>query len=164
MRSARAVCLLAVVVPFLAAAADAEKVGPPDLFTFASGALPLAFGVTGQATPIGFEQALDLIDGNTVKASVLTQAAPDAGAWFLYELPAPTTFTRLAVPEVHETPSAFQTFFRDVVVAGCFDGEGTLHGTVSGPMLRARGVATRTKTAQASVHLPCPSVPGGAAR
>ncbi|MDP1922830.1 MAG: OmpA family protein [Myxococcales bacterium] len=244
MRSARAVWLLAVV-PFLAAAADGEKVGPPDLFTFASGALPLAFGVTGQATPIGFEQALDLIDGNTVKASVLTQAAPDAGAWFLYELPAPTTFTRLAVPEVHETPSAFQTFFREVVVAGssvgpdagfevlgratlsahgkkgletsltltpeqpavrwvrvelsggldvreakstfhfselvgegtqaeapraegfnggyrlkndsldlqqdgpvvtgCFDGEGTLHGTVSGPMLRARGVATRTK-------------------
>lgn len=219
-----------------------QDAGPAeDLLTFSAGALPVAFGTTG-APAADLEAALSLIDGSPRMVSVLTQAAPDAGVWFVYQLPARTTFTRFTVPDVRETPSAFQTFFRDVVVSGstesadagfvelgratlsptdkgqastltmqtprevrwvkvslsggldvkapkstlhftelvgegtqatparsegfkggfrfrgdaldliqdgpvvkgCFDGEGQLEGTVAGPVLRARGVATRT--------------------
>ena len=49
---------------------------------------------------------------------MLTNAAPDGQLVLVYELPALTTFQRLAVPEVTVEPPAYVTFFREVTVSG----------------------------------------------
>jgi len=53
---------------------------------------------------------------------VVNRATDETDTEFFYELPAPTTFDRLAVPSVLETPSPSQTFTRLVEVYGASQG------------------------------------------
>jgi hypothetical protein len=109
-----------------AAATSEEETRPPriDHLTFARGAFPLAVGGTGASLKAGLEHATAAIDGNSAGFTFVVKAGPDTDTEFLYELPAPTTFDRFAVPSVLETPSPSQTFARDVEVYGSSAGPG----------------------------------------
>ena len=61
---------------------------------------------------------MSAIDGNEGGFVYTTAIDPGSVVEFVYELPALTTFSRLAVPGVYETPSPSQTFARDVEVQG----------------------------------------------
>ncbi|MCC7008004.1 MAG: OmpA family protein [Acidobacteria bacterium] len=122
---------MAVVVICLglsgAAGAQAGRAGAPaadaapdriDYLTFAQGAVPVSIGGTGSKAGAGFEHAVRATDGDPTPFTVVNGASADAETEFVYELPALTTFDRLAVPNVVETPSPSATFTRTVEVHG----------------------------------------------
>jgi outer membrane protein OmpA-like peptidoglycan-associated protein len=88
----------------------------PDLLTLAHGAVPLK--VEGNGRGIGMEQALRFIDGDSGSFTAVNRADDDTVVELIYELPAATRFDRFAVPNVLETPSPSQTFFRQIDVFG----------------------------------------------
>ena len=63
-------------------------------------------------------RAFETYDGFTTPRTLLANADRGAQLELVYELPAPTTFERLAVPEITEVPSAYVTFFREIEVSG----------------------------------------------
>jgi outer membrane protein OmpA-like peptidoglycan-associated protein len=101
----------------------AQEVPRPDLLTLASGAVPLRVGGAGAALGANFTHAVRIVDGNAGGFTVVSRASDQTDTEFVYALPAITTFDRLAVPEVLETPSPAQTFTRLVEV----------HGSAAGP-------------------------------
>ena len=97
-----------------------ESVAPDvDYLTFANGALPLTAKDSQDVLKVTAEQALKLIDGNPI-GFIMTPKPGDADTQvtLVYELPALTVFDRFSVPSVLETPSAFQTFFARLEIAG----------------------------------------------
>jgi outer membrane protein OmpA-like peptidoglycan-associated protein len=95
---------------------------PPDLMSFAQGVLPVSVEMPGTDMRVGMEAAIALIDGNPLKVSMTGKPGGAADAVILtYTLPAPTRFSRFAVPGVVETPSPSQTFFADVMIEGAAD-------------------------------------------
>jgi hypothetical protein len=99
--------------------AATEDVGPPPhLLTFANGAIPIAVGGTGAKHGATLEEAVEAIDGSSTPYAMVRQAPADVVTEVVIELPAATTFTDFAVPRVHEVPSKFTTFTRDVEVLG----------------------------------------------
>lgn len=101
---------------------EQETLAPIDYLTLAQGAIPLRIGGAGAAMGAGMTEALGIIDGNPVKRVFVRNAGRDTDTEFFYELPAPTTFSQFAVPEVRETPSPSQTFARSVEVFGSDSG------------------------------------------
>ncbi len=125
-RTLKAVLLAAILLASLPAVA--QEAVRTDYLTLAQGALPVSWSTTGPKQP-GGDIALKVIDGNPGGFSMIGRAAADTVTEFVFELPALTTFDRLAVPEIHETPSPSQTFSRLVEVYGtaeAADGEYTL--------------------------------------
>lgn len=91
----------------------------PDLMTFAQGVLPVSIDTGGADFRVVMTQAIAMIDGNpTGFVATPRFGTPTDTIQILYQLPAATQFSRFAVPNVLETPSPSQTFFRDVVVLG----------------------------------------------
>lgn len=120
-------CVLACVgtAPGIGPASlTAQSAGTVDLLTLARGAVPVAVGGTGaEATHrVGLEHALLAVDGSRGGFSMVQRATDDTDTEFVYALPAPTVFERLAVPDVFETPSPSQTFVRSVEVLGSAEG------------------------------------------
>lgn len=111
---------LALLVCLTATAhADAPPPTRPDLLTFSNGAIPIAVRGPGAALRVDYEKAVGVIDGNPGGFSLNRKpATPDTWVEFVYALPAATTFDRLAVPSVLETPSPSQTFTRQITVHG----------------------------------------------
>ncbi|MGJ0532506.1 OmpA family protein [Methylocystis sp.] len=106
-----------------AAQENATTVQPIDYLSFAQGAVPVRIGGAAEALNVGMEQALQIIDGDEGGFSATPKpGAGDSAIWFIYRLPAATTFTRFAVPNILETPSPSQTFFREIQVFGGNDG------------------------------------------
>ncbi|NNL96430.1 MAG: hypothetical protein HKO64_12480, partial [Xanthomonadales bacterium] len=84
-----------------------------DFLNFANGALPVALGGDAEALRVGQEHALEVVDGNPAPFLVTRKpAGADQRVSFTYQLPALTTFTRFGIPNIGETPSPSQTFFR----------------------------------------------------
>ena len=81
-----------------------------DYLTFAQGAVPLSIGGAGATLGADFERAVRSADGDPTAFTMVDGASGDADTEFLYQLPAPTTFDRFAVPNVRETPSPAATF------------------------------------------------------
>jgi len=101
----------------------AAVVPPVDYLSFAQGAVPVRIGGSAEALNVGMEQALQIIDGDEGGFSVTPRSgAADSAIWFIYRLPAATIFTRFSVPNILETPSPSQTFFREVQVFGGNEG------------------------------------------
>ena len=96
-----------------------DTIEQTDLLSFANGVLPIAIDTGGADFKTGMEQAISAIDGNPV-GYVMTPkfGAPTDVLEITYALPAPTEFTRFAIPNVSETPSPFQTFFKTIEVLG----------------------------------------------
>lgn len=109
--------LLGALLPIPPAFAE----DPPalDLMSFAQGALPVSISTGDADLRIGMDQAVAAIDGNE-KGYVATRkpAATTDVVEITYALPALTRFGRFAVPNVLETPSPSQTFFKKVDVLG----------------------------------------------
>lgn len=106
-----------------AAPAAEETEQRVDYLNLARGALPVAFEGNAMELRVGMELALRAIDGNDV-GYVMTPKPGDAQTTivFVYKLPALTTFDEFSIPNVLETPSPSQTFFREVEIAGSADG------------------------------------------
>lgn len=90
-----------------------------DYLTFAQGALPISINTGAADLRVETEKAISMIDGNPGGFVALGKpAAADDYVEIVIELPAATQFNRFAVPNVLETPSAYQTFFKDVEIWG----------------------------------------------
>ena len=104
------------------AIADADA-PTTDFLSFAQGAMPVAIGGDADVLNVNMEQALRTIDGDMGGFSATPKpGGTESEVWFVYRLPAATIFTRFAVPNVLETPSPSQTFFKEVEVLGGNDG------------------------------------------
>jgi outer membrane protein OmpA-like peptidoglycan-associated protein len=116
----RAVVLLsALVSPALGTADDDEIPRDVDYLSFAHGAVPVAVGGAAERLKVDFGEALEAIDGDPrAYGATPKPGGPESEIFFVYALPAPTTFREFAVPNVLETPSPSQTFFRNVEIAG----------------------------------------------
>lgn len=119
VQSQHIACLLASIPLAVAAVGAVRAADDPrtDLLSFAQGALPVQI-IGGEAYKVRDDHALAMIDGDTRGFIFASRAPADARVEFVYRLPAATTFDRLAVPNVLETPSPAQTFVRDVEVLG----------------------------------------------
>lgn len=89
-----------------------------DYLTFAQGAVPVAIEGPGAKLGADYEAAVRSMDGDVTAFTVADVAPADTVTEFVYQLPAPTTFDRLAVPNVRETPSPSATFTKLVEVHG----------------------------------------------
>ncbi len=79
---------------------------PPrtDYITSAQGAWLVSIAFAGAEKGPSRYQAFETYDGLTTPRAMAWQAEPDAQIELIYELPALTTFDRLAVPEILEVP------------------------------------------------------------
>lgn len=103
--------------------AFAQNLEKPDLMSFANGTLPLGVTIGAKEFRVGSEHAIAAIDGNPSRFVAMQKPAPEDGiVEILYALPAPTTFDGFAVPNVKETPSPSQTFFKDIEILGSSNG------------------------------------------
>jgi len=110
------VVALVLCVSSTQASAQSE---PIDWLSFSRGALPIAFQGDAESVRSGFAEALATIDGNSAGFGISQKPVTDASTIeFIYELPAMTTFTSLAVPAIVETRSPSQTFVRSIEVTG----------------------------------------------
>ncbi len=90
-----------------------------DYLTFAQGAIPLSISAAATAAGVTIDKALATVDGNAAGFTLsLRPQRADGEIEITYALPSRTTFDRLAVPNVLETPSAGSTFSRLVEVYG----------------------------------------------
>lgn len=114
--------LLAVTVGItVSGAAAAEET--PDYLSFANGAIPVDIDGDAAVLKADYPQALAVIDGNPAPTVITPKpGGPDARLVFVYELPGLTTFHSFAVPNIGETPSPSQTFFRQITVTGSSEG------------------------------------------
>jgi OmpA-OmpF porin, OOP family len=118
------------------AAAPDEPPARIDYLTFAQGAVPVSIGGAGAKLGATFEHAVRMVDGDTTKFTFVNNAAADTDTEFVYQLPAPTTFDRFAVPDIRETPSPAQTFTRLVEVHGSATGPDAGYTLLGSAMLR----------------------------
>ncbi len=95
-----------------------------DYLIAARGAWLVSIAFTGAMKGPSRRAAFETYDGLTTPRAMLQQADHDARLELVYELPAPTTFDRFAVPEIREVPSAYVTFFQQVEVSGSATGAG----------------------------------------
>lgn len=113
----------AFFVAFAVSPVIAETPFDTDFLTFAQGALPLELGQDAEVLRVGPEHAIALIDGNPAKfAAMRRPATAEQSVAFHYALPAPTEFSGFFVPNIQETPSPSQTFFKNVAVSGSSEG------------------------------------------
>lgn len=117
-RSLRPLTGLAFSVMALSMQAAAEE-AEPDLLTFAQGALPISINTGENDLRVKIDKAIAMIDGNPQGFSALGKPAVDGDfVEIVFELPAQTLFHRFAVPNITETPSPYQTFFKKVEIWG----------------------------------------------
>jgi len=113
-------CLLGILFACsMAGSVSAQEVTSPDLLSFAQGALPLDASTEPGDLRVGMEHAVAIIDGNP--GGFVSHQKPTQGGdifEFLYALPAPTRFDNFAIPNIQETPSPSQTFFKHLEVLG----------------------------------------------
>lgn len=103
-----------------------QETRSPDLMSFANGTLPVAATNTGNDLRVGIEHAVLAIDGNATGYIAHRKPAEENDVVeFLYVLPGMTRFDGFAVPNVQETPSPSQTFFKNVEVLGSAAGPET---------------------------------------
>lgn len=90
-----------------------------NVLSLAHGTIPVAISEQAESLRVGMDRALMVIDGNSA-GFVLTPrpGAEHTEVRLTYRLPARTRFDRFEIPNVLETPSPSQTFFRTVEVLG----------------------------------------------
>ncbi|GJM37082.1 MAG: hypothetical protein DHS20C19_04490 [Acidimicrobiales bacterium] len=101
-----------------------DEIERVDYLTFAQGANPFGFSVEGPGKGLKNSVVMQAIDGSTTPRAFVSGATDETAITMVFELAAPTTFDRFAVPEVGEVPSPGTTFFREIEVAGADDAGG----------------------------------------
>jgi OOP family OmpA-OmpF porin len=112
------IVLVSAASASIAAQAPGDEPARTDYVTAAQGAWLVSTSYTGAEDGPRRSHAFETYDGWTTPRTMLYKATPEAQLELIYELPALTSFDRLAVPEVAEVPSAGVTFFREVEVFG----------------------------------------------
>lgn len=104
---------------FAVSAIHAQEVAPTDLMSFAQGTLPVAITSEPSDLRVSMEHAIAAIDGNA-KGYIAIRKPAIAGdvMEMTFSLQAPTTFNNFSIPNVQETPSPSQTFFKHVEILG----------------------------------------------
>ena len=105
----------------LAQAAQEDLPPRTDYIASAMGAWLVSISFSGAEKGPTRSQAFQTYDGLNTPRAMLSNADHGARLELVYELPALTTFDRLAVPSVLEVPSAYVTFFQEVEVSGSAD-------------------------------------------
>ncbi|MEM7211752.1 MAG: OmpA family protein [Pseudomonadota bacterium] len=101
----------------------AQESARPNLMTFAQGTLPIAIPSGEKKLKVGPTQAIAAIDGRQSGYIVTTKPATEQDVVeFDFSLSAATQFEAFEVPNVLETPSPSQTFFREIELLGSIDG------------------------------------------
>ncbi|MGA9573631.1 MAG: OmpA family protein [Lysobacterales bacterium] len=117
--------------------------------------MPIAVEGMGNDLKVGMEQALMAIDGNDIGFSVTPKPGPaETEIVFVYQLPANTTFEAFAVPGVFETPSPYQTFFKNVTIAGSGESADGPYETLATSTLSTHSKAGEETAFDASVVKP----------
>ena len=97
----------------------ADEPSAIDLMSFAQGALPVSISTGDADLRVGMDHAVAAIDGNAKPYVAMQKWALTTDiVEITYSLPALTRFERFAIPNVLETPSPSQTFFKRVEVLG----------------------------------------------
>ncbi len=108
---------LALSMVFAGAAAAQESA--PDLMSFAHGTLPISIDTGDADLRVDPDRAIAMIDGNPTGFVVTRKPARESDVVEItFELQTLTRFDRFAVPNVLETPSPSQTFFKSIEVRG----------------------------------------------
>ncbi len=90
-----------------------------DYLSFSQGAVPVNIKGAEEALRVGMDHALLAIDGDARGFSLTPKpGAADTKIVFIFQLPARTTFSNFAIPNVLETPSPSQTFVKTIEIAG----------------------------------------------
>ena len=120
--------LLAFPVSTLAASV-AEDTQNIDYLSLAQGSIPIKIDGPVKAMKIGMDSALMAIDGDKgIFSLALKPGTEDTKISFVFWLPALTTFSQFAIPNILETPSPSQTFIKAVEIAGSDQGpDGPFH-------------------------------------
>ena len=106
-------------VTVFVAGAGAQTSEQRDLLSFAQGALPVSVDMPGTDMRVSMSAAIGLIDGNPDGFTMIGKPGTREDSVILtYALPAPTRFSRLAVPTMRETPSPSQTMFARIEISG----------------------------------------------
>ena len=91
--------------------------------SFAHGAMPVSISTGDADLRVDPDKAIAMIDGNPTGFVVSRKPAVESDVVeVVFELGTATIFNRFAVPNVLETPSPSQTFFKSVEVWGANDG------------------------------------------
>lgn len=108
--------VIAILSPIASIAEETPKV---DYLSFAQGVVPIGIEGTAAELKVGMEHALLAIDDDAGGFSLTPKPGADnTKIVFIFQLPALTTFSDFAIPNVLETPSPSQTFVSTVEVAG----------------------------------------------
>jgi len=116
------VCGVSVVALVTGSAAAPSATDTTDYLTFAHGAIPLSVTIDGVVMDPYFAGNVSPIDGAPTPSVLIRSGSATSTAELVYMLPASTTFTRFAVPEVREVPSPSTTFIKQVEVFGSSTG------------------------------------------
>ena len=126
-----------------------------DYLSLAQGALPVVIGGDANALRVGMDHALLAIDGNGGGFSMTPKpGTAESRVEIVYALPALTTFDTFAIPNVRETPSPSQTFFRNVEIAGSDTGSRGPFEVLASATLSVHDQAGQTTTIPASADRP----------
>ena len=126
-----------------------------DYLSLAQGALPVVIGGDANALRVGMDHALLAIDGNGGGFSMTPKpGTAESRVEIVYALPALTTFDTFAIPNVRETPSPSQTFFRNVEIAGSDTGSRGPFEVLASATLSVHDQAGQTTTVPASAGRP----------
>jgi len=144
---------VAISMPLLAVADEAGQ--RVDYLSFAQGALPVALKGDAAVLKVGMEQALLAIDGNDGGYGLTPKpGGAETRISFVYQLPALTTFTEFAIPNVLETPSPSQTFVKSVEIAGSGSGVEGDFGVLATAALETHAAKGQVTSIPASVEKP----------
>lgn len=111
-------CLFILLTMFISGAYAGEN-PRTDYLSLSQGAIPVAIEGLAKELKVGMNHSILVIDGDDGGFAITPKpGGAESQIAFVYELPAMTTFEEFAVPNVLETPSPSQTFFKTIEIAG----------------------------------------------
>lgn len=144
-------CALLALVMVYPAEPLAEGEPRIDYLSLAQGAIPVAIGGDAKQLRVGMDHALLAIDGDDGGfVMMLKPGGAQSKVVIVYSLPASTRFDEFAVPNVLETPSPSQTFFKTVEIAGSDSGAKGPFQVLANATLSTHGQAGQMTTVPAS--------------
>ena len=147
--------ILFVVATSTTLAAVAEDSPSVDYLSFAQGAVPVTIEGAAAKLKVGMDRALLAIDDDARGFSLTPKpGTADTKIVFIFQLPAQTTFSDFAIPNVLETPSPSQTFVKTVEIAGSAHGPKGPFRVLASTSLKTHSKKNQVTAFPASVEMP----------
>jgi len=147
--------LFLAVTTFSMIVSATENTPSIDYLSFAQGVVPVSIEGSAEALRVGMDRVLLTIDADDRGFSLTPKPGPkDTKIVIIFQLPALTTFSDFAVPNVLETPSPSQTFVKTIEIAGSNNSpEGPFH-VIASTSLKQHRKAGQVTTFPANVKIP----------